>query len=370
MNRDDPEPAEGSSAASPGEHAHAARLGSLDGWRAISIIGVLSAHMLPLGPSRWGLNALAGDAGMTLFFTLSGFLIASTLERNPTVPSFLIRRICRIAPLALLASVIYLLIQRKGLAFYPPHLLFYLNYDDPHLTELTGPFWSLAVEVQFYAMAALAFGLWNLRGLVVLATLGLAITALRVFEHDPISIRTHLRVDEILSGVSLSLVYSGRLGMIGRGLVRLIRAVPLSVWAVAFVVASHRSIGPPLYIRNYLAVGLVGRTLLVDDRRLNWLRSRPLRYIAEISYALYVIHELTIYGWFSSGGKVTKYLKRILSFGLLIGLAHLSTFAYERPWIAFGKQRARHWDARREPIKPREPGPLLDPSLALDDTAK
>ncbi len=79
MSRPDPEPADGSSAISPGEHAHAARLGSLDGWRAISILGVLAAHMLPLGPSRWGLNALAGDAGMSLFFTLSGFLIASTL---------------------------------------------------------------------------------------------------------------------------------------------------------------------------------------------------------------------------------------------------------------------------------------------------
>ncbi len=270
----------------------------------------------------------------------------------------------------MLASVVYLLIQRKGMAFYPPHLLFYLNYDDPHFTELTAPFWSLAVEVQFYAMAALAFSLWNVRGLVVLATLGLAITSLRVFEHDPISIRTHLRVDEILSGVSLALAYSGRLGWIGRGLVRVIRAVPFSVWAVAFVVASHRSIGPPLYIRNYLAAGLVGRTLLVDDRRLEWLRSRPLRYIAEISYALYVIHELTIYGWFSSGGKVTKYLKRVLSFGLLIGLAHLSTFAYERRWTAFGKQWARRWDARREPVKPHVGEHLLDPSLALDDAAK
>ena len=63
------------------------------------------------------MNYAAGLAGMSLFFTLSGFPIESTLERNPTVASFLIRRLCRIAPLAVVGAVVYLAIQREGAAF-------------------------------------------------------------------------------------------------------------------------------------------------------------------------------------------------------------------------------------------------------------
>ena len=38
------------------EHASAARLLVLDGWRAVSILLVLAAHMLPLGPKALMLN--------------------------------------------------------------------------------------------------------------------------------------------------------------------------------------------------------------------------------------------------------------------------------------------------------------------------
>ena len=51
----------------------------LDGWRGISILCVLSAHMLPLGPKSWQLNATTATIGMSIFFTLSGFLITTTL---------------------------------------------------------------------------------------------------------------------------------------------------------------------------------------------------------------------------------------------------------------------------------------------------
>jgi peptidoglycan/LPS O-acetylase OafA/YrhL len=99
----------------------------LDGWRAISILLVLSCHMLPLGPKAWNLNHSAALAGMALFFTLSGFLIVTTLFRNPSVPDFLIRRFARIVPLAALATVVYLLLQQADISYYVPHFLYYTN---------------------------------------------------------------------------------------------------------------------------------------------------------------------------------------------------------------------------------------------------
>jgi hypothetical protein len=40
----------------------------LDGWRGISIMLVLAAHLLPLGPSFLQLNFTSGVIGMSIFF--------------------------------------------------------------------------------------------------------------------------------------------------------------------------------------------------------------------------------------------------------------------------------------------------------------
>src|SRR5450631_310914 len=72
----------------------------LDGWRGISILCVLAGHMLPLGPKFLQFNAMIATTGMSLFFILSGFLIVSMLVRKDNVAAFLVRRVCRIVPLA------------------------------------------------------------------------------------------------------------------------------------------------------------------------------------------------------------------------------------------------------------------------------
>ena len=81
----------------------------LDGLRAISILLVLACHLLPLGPKTLRLNETAGAMGMSLFFALSGFLIASGLIKNPSVHEFLARRLARILPLAYVYTAIVFL---------------------------------------------------------------------------------------------------------------------------------------------------------------------------------------------------------------------------------------------------------------------
>ena len=319
------------------------RLGSLDGWRAVSILLVLACHMLPLGPKRWDLNNTAGLMGMALFFTLSGFLITSTLLRSPSIPPFLIRRLARIVPLAWLATVVYLAIERVGFDYYWNTLGFTINYEHQYITHLTAPFWSLCVEVHFYAGVALLVGLLGLRGLLLLPLIGFAVTGLRVYYQTPVSIVTHLRVDEILAGATLALIWTDELGRVGRALKRILGVVPLPVWSVVYCASCHPIFGPLLYFRPYLAAALVGSTLFLPGRLDRWLTSRPARYVAEISYALYIIHTATMTGWLGSGGTAVKYAKRPLCFALTFGLAHLSTFYFERPWTVMGKRLSRHW---------------------------
>src|SRR3954470_4526686 len=130
--------------------AKANRLPVLDGLRAISILLVLSAHMLPLGPKSWHLNETAGAMGMTLFFSLSGFLIASLLLQNDDVVEFLVKRFTRILPLAYAYAVIVFSIVQ-----FDPSSMFWTasflgNYFSTHLNEYNSHFWSLCVEIHFY----------------------------------------------------------------------------------------------------------------------------------------------------------------------------------------------------------------------------
>ncbi len=321
------------------------RFAVLDGWRAVSILTVLACHMFPLGPDAWQLNEAAAPLGMSLFFTLSGFLITSNLWKNLCLPSFLIRRLARILPLAYLATIIYLTLQHKSLEYYVTHLLFSLNYRTEYGTPLTSPFWSLCVEIHFYLVITYLVGFYGRRGILALPLIGLAITAWRVHTGVYVGNATHERGDEILAGVTLALIYLDQLGPVGRTMRRWLATVPLAVFLVAFLVTCHPASGWLQYFRPYLGAAVVGHTLFATGKRFTLLTSQPMRYIAEISYALYVIHPLCRFGWFGSGTVVAKYLKRPLTLLLIFGLAHLSTFYYERHWIALGKLWSDRWSA-------------------------
>lgn len=308
----------------------------LDGWRGISILCVLAAHMLPLGPKSWQLNFTAGVLGMCLFFTLSGFLITSTLIYHSSVRDFLIRRFCRILPLAWAFLLLALPLAAATPDAYVAHFLFYANLPPFWLTDLTGHFWSLCVEMHFYLCVALVVAALRQRGLLLLPALCLAVTAGRVWQGQTASIITYYRVDEILAGACLALVYERRLGDL---LPRFLGWVNSYLLLGLLLLACHPASGPANYLRPYLAVALVGSTLSWGETRLfRWLMTPTLTYIATVSYALYVIHPLTTYGWLGSGDGIVKYAKRPLSFLLTFGLAHISTFYYEKHWVAWGKR--------------------------------
>lgn len=310
----------------------------LDGWRAISILLVLATHMLPLGPKWMKLNATAGPAGMSLFFTLSGFLITQSLLRHPGVVSFFIRRLSRIVPLALVGGTLILLLQLAPPHAYPPVWFYYLNYMPPiENVDHISHFWSLCVEMHFYLFVGLLVGAVGRRGLMLLPVLAIAVTALRVRDGVYININTHYRVDEILAGAILSLAISGTLGRTGTVAIEWIGKIPLILWAIIFFICCHPASGPAQYLRPYCGASVVGATLAARSWYTPLLESKPLRYIAEVSYALYVIHPATMMGWLGSGDTLERYLKRPLSFLLTFTLAHLSTYYFEHPLTTLGK---------------------------------
>jgi len=268
---------------------------------------------------------------MAVFFTLSGFLITRFLLKNDDVVVFVIRRVCRIVPLAWLYMVVALLLFSWKPDDLLAQLFFYANWPPMQLTDITGHLWSLCVEVQFYVGIAALVLFGGRRAIYLLPLLCLAVTAFRVWNGVHIAINTYFRVDEILAGAVLAILYE-------RNLTTGFRRTPLIVVVPLLYASCHPASEWLNYLRPYLAAATVGATIYQPSSMLSKrLGSRVLRYIAEVSYALYVIHPLLGATWLGSGDKIVKYLKRPLLFAALFALAHISTFYYERRWIALGK---------------------------------
>jgi peptidoglycan/LPS O-acetylase OafA/YrhL len=322
--------------AGPARLAVSARIGELDGWRAVSILCVVAGHWLPLGPHAWDLNGATAATGMALFFSLSGFLITRVLLAGEQVLPFLVRRLFRILPLAWTAMLILCLLNRASPMTAFANFAFFSNLPPDYLMVGGHHLWSLCVEVQFYLAVALIVAIMGPRGLWLAPVAAIAVTIARIAATQPISIVTWHRVDEILAGATLALlIYRTDAPYWLR---RLPRWTPL-ILAPLLLMSSTEAMAPLAYARPYLAAMLIGGSIFSAP---DWLRrllcSAAARYVASISFAVYVIHGMLGDTWLGTGETAEKYAKRPLLMASTWLLAHFSTFRFENPMIRLGKR--------------------------------
>lgn len=313
------------------------RLNVLDGWRALSILMVLAAHLFPLGPKAFKLNEPVAAGGMAIFFTLSGFLITRFLLDRPEPVSFLIRRLLRILPLAWLAMLaLYFSSPPGSLDLLAANLGFYANIPPARLFFGGEHLWSLCVEMHFYVGVALLVALLGRRGLLLLPVISIAVTAARIFAGATISITTWHRLDEILAGAVIALIYSNSFGELPA---RLLRQCNFYICALLAATCTYFLYEPIGYARPYAIALMIGATLWQAPK---WVRlileSRIAAYIATISYSLYVFHGMLSHTWLGTGDTFEKYAKRPLLLGITWVMAHLSTFYYEKRFIDLGRR--------------------------------
>ncbi len=144
----------------------------LDGVRACAILLVMTFHIdYTTGHDLWDWHmnpltssiALAGASGVNLFFILSGFLLflpyAKALlfaGRWPLARTFYMRRALRIMPgyyISLFLLIIFTApqyLQPANLGKLALFLTFLMDSSRSTFRLLNGPFWTLAVEWQFY----------------------------------------------------------------------------------------------------------------------------------------------------------------------------------------------------------------------------
>jgi peptidoglycan/LPS O-acetylase OafA/YrhL len=302
------------------------RLHSLEALRGLAALAVALFHLAQMAPvpaqrvapAAFELLRGYGLYGVEVFFVVSGFVIAHTTLRDPATPGalgrFLLRRLVRLGPpywVSVLLAVALTLAATRLLGANPEgnyavpsaarvasHFLYLQNLLG--LGDIEFIYWTLCVEVQFYAVFALllyaAGRLAGLRGdrakplAVLLVLTGAGSVALAAAEGY--SIRWF--------GPWWYLYALGALLAVGadRGRFR-----PL---AGVLVVTSAAAVG--LRLGPEAAVGLGTAWLIFGTAATGQLATagnwRPLQYLGRVSYSLYLIHPLVYDPYFTAAGRL------------------------------------------------------------------
>lgn len=142
------------------------RHNNFDALRLLGALMVLLSHMAPLSGRRewlWMGEHSAGNLGVLIFFSISGYLVAASWRSDPDLGRFLARRYLRMFPgLAVAMGLTWAIVAALGLEGFrgnPTH-------------EMNGSLWTIPLEVYCYLLLAGA-GLFTARPVLVLA-LGMA----------------------------------------------------------------------------------------------------------------------------------------------------------------------------------------------------
>jgi peptidoglycan/LPS O-acetylase OafA/YrhL len=326
---------------------HRGRIEQLDGIRAIAILAVIINHCLGT-PLLW--------VGVDVFFVLSGFLITGILlrrkqdRRDGYYSGFYFRRIFRIQPAYLVSIILYgTLFTWRYFRPWPYYAFFGMNIHPLfHDWPLGLPVWSLAVEEQFYLLWPTVVLFTSERTLFRLSIAAILLTPILRFvcAHfiytGTIYLLTPFRADLLCAGAALAIVWEHRSARFERlcrerswvGVVLGFGGLAALYTFPIFRIASHSPWGAGI---DY-SLSLVGSTALLAwalaGRGIFYrlLTLKPMRYIGQISYMMYLIHQMVAI-------LLARHMPRrdtlLPTLAITIAFASVSWFTMERPLINF-----------------------------------
>jgi len=380
-------------------------LPGLDGVRAVAVVAVLGYH--------FGVPHMDGGLlGVSVFFTLSGFLITGILitawQRTGRIPfgRFYLGRARRLLPalavVLLTVLVVSALVERDefgrrwsetvAATFYVSNW-FTIRTGSSYFDLFAGPsplehLWSLAVEEQFYLIwPVLLLVLLRVTGgrkprvaLIAAGLAALSFLLLAVFSHAGIDNTrayegTDTRAGEMLVGAALALVYRParikltpplpvRVGVDVAGLAAL--------FGIVWMVTRTSMYSLSLYRGGLLLLALLSGLLLVAVSYPGSLSGRLLgaaapRWIGERSYGIYLWHMpvVAFTPHHEPGTPGHWFWTVVLDLGLTLLLASLSWTLIEDPVRRHGLR-----SLVRGPVVPyrrgsRPPRPVMAGALAV-----
>jgi len=335
--------------------------------RAVAATAVVAAHVrydfivhLNL-PDRLPRALEWGNAGVDLFFVISGFVMVYSSERMFGQPGaareFLTRRIARIVPLYWLMSLVMLAyVAARGFAASdasPAQALasfLFVPYPRPsgEVDPLYGVGWTLNYEMFFYAAFAVAIA--ARRGVAV-AGLGAVLAMLVVANHacgglpGPLSYWGRPIVLEFVLGMGIAVAHRAGVRLSTPAALALLAAaaVEFAIWASFDDALGQRwlSAGLPA------AQAVTALALLRRDVVIGWVDR-----VGDASYALYLTHPVVIAlarvlaqkGHLSPQAAPYRYLAGVVAASIVLSL--LTHRLVERPLTSLARRalsrRGRH----------------------------
>lgn len=332
---------------------------ALDGLRAVAVVMVLCFHA--------GFGWMSGGYfGVSVFFTLSGFLITTLLldERERTgaiaLGAFIARRAKRLLP-ASMACIALVSVARLGgqldqvpgfrreLLGATTHVFNWVKLaGDTGYTDGFGGsaafvsplehYWSLAIEEQFYLLWPLTIALLARRGtrwsltlpaLFLAAAIATPIAA-RLLSDDATYWATPMRAGELLAGAALAGVLRRWAVPAWAGVVALPAAAVLAALAVVLPTASG-----PAYAGLFAPLAAISAVMLwslqVAGPVRRALSSRPLVQLGQISYGVYLFH-WPVFVWLrQQGWSLIEPWRFVIALAATLAIATVSYVLIERP---------------------------------------
>lgn len=371
------------------------RIPEIDGLRGLAIIGVLVCHFFGQGidheqshrlASYLAELALFGGSGVSLFFVLSGFLIAGILLDNKNSPNyfstFYLRRSFRILPAYyFLIFLIYVLnvLSAQGILNIPGWIIgftfsgkYYLTFTQNFAMVGTGNFglvslahtWSLAVEEQFYLTLPfiIRFAPARVLQLLVLALFCSApvfrgFMATQTNDEFLIKALAPANLDFLMMGVAIAIVFRSKRGFEILSRYRFKLIFPL-FFGLLFGVLGMQAILQQTFPTSQLNPLVLGYTVLClicgllvlsavltnQNSYLSKILSTSfLRKMGELSYFIYLFHILVYclvhwqFGLFEKPPFGFVYLLEMtITLSIILVLAQISWTFFEKPLINYG----------------------------------
>ncbi len=314
-----------------------ARLPSLDGWRAVAIMLVILSHFTATKgfvPPWWWTPVFQGSLGVRMFFVISGFLITYLLlleadrRGDASLRAFYTRRALRILPvyflyLGVVATLVAVGLYTDTATTWIGSLTFTRNFTG-RSDSLTGHYWSLSVEEQFYLIwpvTLVALKLWRrprlAAGILLIPVVFCPILRTGIVQaHWPNQwvaralnvFSTAIYADSLAVGCLGAFAYRACRGRLKTAASGPALGVALAVFVLAAAIDGRSGVsGTGAILPLISAIALLCAILVTVERpagRIYWLlNARPVVWLGVLSYSLYVWQELFVS--YSAGPKLS-----------------------------------------------------------------
>lgn len=317
----------------------ASRVVELDALRGLAALAVVAYHYTTQYGEQFGHlgtpppSFAFGNYGVHLFFLISGFVIFMTLERTRTAMDFVVSRFSRLFPaywaaILISAAVVYTIgMPSQRLPWSDVVIDFTMIQQILGAEHLDGSYWTLEVELFFYAQMLFWFMLGQLKRIhwIILIWLVLAIVYGVTEKHH-----------EHLSYTARELLIARHIPFFALGILFYrLRTYPAESWLNRGLIALSIGAIAVAYPAVFTVAALVCSAIfaLFVGGYLKWLRAAPFAFLGAISYSLYLLHQAIGFSliWHFEHRGFSPPVAALCAALLVTVLAALLTFFVERP---------------------------------------